>query len=771
VLSAVLSLFFLAAVAYPLCRRGGRWTAALLAVGPAACTAWLGSRVPAVAAGERIVSGGSWAPGLGVGGSFALDGLSLLFALLVCGIGTLVVIYTAGYFDAPRDRGRFLAYLLAFMASMLGLVLADNLILLFVFWELTTVTSYLLIGFKHGGEGARKAALQSLLVTAGGGLALLAGILILAAMAGSFELSEVVAAGDLREHPLYPAALLLLGLGALTKSAQFPFHFWLPNAMAAPTPASAFLHSSTMVKAGVYLLARLSPALGGTPLWTGLFLGAGAATMILGSWLALRQTDLKRLLAFSTVTILGTLVALLGLGTPAAAKAAAVLIVAHALYKGALFLIVGAVDLSAGSRDLLRLGGLARSLPVLAGAALLAGLSMAGIPPLFGFIGKEVVVEAAYKTPGWGLPLALGVVVTGMLTATAGLLAGLRPFFGRPPAEPPASPVRPASPWLWLGPAVLAAVGFLLGPFPVAAGRALVAPAAAAIAGEPVAVKLALWHGVNPVLGFGVLKIAGGLGLLALWPRVRRFGGAVADAVEHGPERLYQRSLAGLFALARGVDRLLQEQPLSRHLRVVVAFTAALVGGTVVARFGWPGVSFAGVRPLEVGLAAVILVAAAAAVLTHARLAAIAALGVVGFAVSLVFLSYGAPDLAMTQLVIETLTVVMVAFALYHLPAYRPITPRRTRRADALLALVAGGVMSALVLAALRVQLAERVSDTLAEWSVPLGHGRNVVNVILVDFRALDTLGEIAVLAVAGVGAVALLELRVRRKAGRRAGR
>lgn len=758
--AAILSGFALALAApglYRVARGGTGWLLALLPLGQAL---YLGSYMTAIAAGETVRVGYSWAPALGVNLSFYLDGLSLLFALLITGIGALILVYAGGYLAGHPQLGRLYAFLLMFMASMLGLVLADNLLALFVFWELTSLSSYLLIGFDHEREGARAAALQALLVTAGGGLALLAGLLLLGQAGGSLELSTLLGQPhDLRPHPLYLPVLLLVLLGAFTKSAQFPFHFWLPSAMEAPTPVSAYLHSATMVKAGVYLLARLHPLLGGTDVWHVLVTGFGTATMLVGGFLAATQTDLKRILAYSTVSALGTLVLLLGIGTSGAITAALVFLLAHALYKGALFLVAGALDHETGTRDVHQLGGLWRTMPVTAGAAGLAALSLAGFGPFLSFIGKELVFETVWTAPGAGFVLTPAAVAAGALFVVAAGLTGVRPFWGA--RQPTPRLPHEAPPSLWLGPVLLAGGGVLFGVWPSLVADQVVAPAVTAVVGRPQHVLLALWHGFNPALALSAASLVLGLALYRSWAALHRASARLEPLLHWGPATWYAGALRGLNGLALGQTRLLQSGYLRYYLLIVLVATAGLTGATLVGRgrLAAPA-DWWGLRFYDAGLAVLILLATAAAVLARSRLAAIAALGVVGYSVALVFVLFGAPDVAMTQFLVETLTVILFVLVFYHLPESPAVSGAMARARDALLAAGVGVLMTALVLIAIDVQYHPPISAYFSEHALSDAHGRNLVNVILVDFRGLDTLGEITVLAVAGVGVYALLKLR-----------
>ncbi len=757
-LVAIASGFVLALFA-PFFRRAG-WLLSLL---PAALAIYFAASGPAVWRGAVLETRHDWAPALGVFLSFRLDGLSLLFALLITGIGAIIVFYGGRYLHGHRSLGRFYALLLFFMASMLGLVLADNLLVLYVFWELTGISSYLLIGFDHHREAARRAALQALIVTGAGGLALLAGIILLRQMAGTFEIAALAKqASAVRDHALYlPALALVLG-GAFTKSAQFPFHFWLPAAMEAPTPVSAYLHAATMVKAGVYLLARLNPVLGGTDAWLISVTSVGALTMLAGGLLGLYKTDLKQILAYSTVSVLGILTFLAGLGTPLALTALAVYLLAHGMYKGALFLVAGIVDHQTGTREIARLGALWRTMPVTAAAALLAALSMAGLPPLLGFVGKEVFYEAGLDGFGLPSPFTAATAVTGALLFTLAGAAGFRPFLGRTRGKPAGEREAPVG--LWLGPAILAAGGLLLGLAPAL----LIAPIRSAVLAMAPAgthsVELALFHGLNPALYLSAASAAGGLVLYGLHPRLIAAGSRPERLWRWGPARAYELFMDALTGIARIQTRLLQSGYLRRYLRYVVLTTIGLAGFAILRGVAllWPPAM--GARLHEVVVALVIVAGTIAAVTASSRLAAVASLGVVGVGVSLVFALFGAPDLAMTQLAVETLTVIVLVLVLYHLPDFSTLTGRGIRMWDAAVSLAGGGLMALLVLVSVAVRYAPAISSYYVDNSYGLAKGRNVVNVILTDFRALDTLGEITVIAMSALGVWALLRLRGGRK-------
>jgi multicomponent Na+:H+ antiporter subunit A len=761
-LTALLAGFGAAAVAPALHRLAGRWTGPLLALVPAALLVSFVTRVGPLAEGHVATERYAWAPRLMLHLSLRADGLALLMALLITGIGALVALYASRYLEGHPHLGRFYLFFFAFMSSMLGLVLSDNLLALFVFWELTSLTSYLLIGFDHTRDTSRAAALQGLLVTVGGGQALLVGVLMMGAAAGTLELSQLSGAA-LQAHPLYPWMLLLVLAGAFTKSAQFPFHFWLPGAMAAPTPVSAYLHSATMVKAGVFLLARLTPVLGGTALWESVVTGVGGVTMVGGAFLALGQRDLKRILAYATVCVLGTLTFLLGLGTAVSLHAMVVFLLAHALYKGSLFLAAGAIDHATGTRDLLLLGGLRRAMPLTLAAVLLAAVSMAGLPPAFGFIGKELVYEGALAAP-WPPGTAAGATLLAFipLVAVAAMLV-VRPFFGAARELPHHAP-HEGPPAMWLGPLVLSVLGLVLGLFPSAVHGLLARAVADMASAAPPPPPLKLWHGLNVALGLSVASLAGGVGVYFLRDRLRGLLSGLR-LEQWGPGRGYELALAGMLRFARLQTRLLQSGYLRRYLLVTVMAVGGLTAYALLTRVrAWPELRRGDLEPYEAAIGVLMMLAAVAAALTRSRLASISAMGVVGFGVALVFLFFGAPDLALTQSIVEALTVVVFLLALLHLPAYKELSSPPTRLRDVCVSLAFGAVMATLVLVTVSHHAFPPISDYFLRSSVPEGHGRNVVNVILVDFRALDTLGEITVLAIAALGVSALL------KAGRQRG-
>lgn len=707
-----------------------------------------------------------WVPDYGVELSFLIDGLSLTFALTISGIGALITLYSGAYLKGHPHLGRFFAFLLAFMGSMLGLVLADSMLALFVFWELTAVTSFLLIGFDHKRQAARRAAFQALVITNIGGMALLVGFVLLHQIGGSWELSALRELEQgIKGDELYGLVLACIVIAAFTKSAQVPFHFWLPNAMEAPTPVSAYLHSAAMVQAGVYLLARMTPVLGGTVAWSAMLVCFGSATLLWGAAKALRQTDLKHLLAQSTIASLGLLVLLLGLGSEAAIASVVIYFVAHALYKAGLFMVVGAIDHKTGTRDITALSGVADRMPVTFIGAALAGLAMIGLPPTLAFFAKEEMLLAGLE-PQWLQWLALGALLIGnaLLAAAAGIVV-IKPFLGH--VGPTPKSVREAPIAMLAGPLVLGGTGILLALGIDWFGKFILEPAASSILDMPQESHLA-WSIdlASPVIWLSVLTwILGYLAyrqserLRALLARMERELGLTADHV-------FDAGMLTLLRCAGWQRRLMHHGRLELYFVVVFAVLALALLVPVVALGGLEVLRLPqdfGLMPYEWGVLTLGGAGLLAVVLARTRLIAILALGVQGAAVALIFLLFAAPDLAFTQLMVEILSVIILTLVMTRLRLdERDPRPLEDWMRDGVLALVCGGAVSLVLLVVLSGTLDTSLSDFFAATSVPLAHGANIVNVILVDYRGLDTLGEIAVVMAAAMAVVALLRTRRR---------
>ncbi|HEX7280889.1 MAG TPA: hydrogen gas-evolving membrane-bound hydrogenase subunit E, partial [Vicinamibacterales bacterium] len=690
-----------------------------------------------------------WAPSLGLSLSFNFDGLGLLFAFLITSIGALVALYANAYLGHHPGKLRFYASLVAFMGAMLGVALSDNILTLFVFWELTGFTSFLLIGFDHEREEARAAALQALIVTGGGGLALLAAGVLLIQITGTASLAAMAASGDsIAAHPLYPYAAVLVLLAAFTKSAQVPFHFWLPNAMAAPTPVSAYLHSATMVKAGVYLIARMTPILGATALWTTSVTVVGAVTMLVGAYRSVQETDLKRILAYSTVSALGVLTMLLGIGTREAITAALVYLVAHACYKGALFLVAGAIDHETGTRDITVLSGLRRSMPLTAFAGGAAALSMAGVPLTAGFIAKDGAYEALLHAQQWWALAA--IVAASILLGLAGLLAGVVPFQGRPSIK-----AQEAGWALTLPPLMLAVTSLAVGLAPWLIDVPITA-ASRSVLQAPADVSLAIWHGFSMPLFLSLLTLAAVAFIYTQRDRVR----AAAWRARVGTEHLYTGGLAALDSVSRVIGPPLHSASLRWYVMTIVT-TTFLVAGTSLwtASTDSTPVPRTEIRVHEALVVVVIIFGAVSATFAKSTMAAVLSLGVVGYGVAVTFLLYGSPDLAMTQFSVETLTVIIYVLVFRHFRNLGTLTPPLDRARDLLIGAGNGVLIGALVLSVSTTATAARLREYFVEFAPTLAHGRNIVNVILVDFRAFDTLGEITVLATAAIGVRALIRV------------
>jgi multicomponent Na+:H+ antiporter subunit A len=733
-----------------------RYAPALIAL---AAFVWFARFIGPVAGGtipEWVVP---WVPALGVEFAFRLDGLALAFALLITGIGAICLLYASAYFRTDRRLGSLLLTLMAFAISMLGLVTADDAVTLFIFWEGTTITSWMLVGFDHEREKARAAALQALIVTGMGGLALLAGLVIMGSIAGTWRLSEMNLMGEMfRGHGAYPWIFALVMLGCFTKSAQWPFQFWLPGAMAAPTPVSAYLHSATMVKAGVYLMARLTPALGGSDLWIWVLTPIGGFTMLLASIWAMRQTDLKMMLAYTTVMGLGAMTMMLGSASPMAVTAAMTFLLVHAFYKAALFLSVGMIEKGAGTREYQQVGGLARAMPLTTVVIALAALSMAGFAPLFGFIAKELSYKATEYSPISGSAVAAAALLANaMMVACAGLVA-IRPFFFRAQTSPKDRPADPG--WgLWLGPVILAGLGLFFGLAPWLIEHALVAPMVLAVSGGPMPIDLALWHGVNRALILSLITFALGAVYYLTIDRIRDTLAAAEPRLPR-TEGWYDLALAGTFALARRVTAALQDGRMTSYLRNTFIVFAVLVWGAIlVGRDRRMPALLPRLDILEWSLVVIMVASIVLVLRTQSRLTAIAALGGVGSSIAIIFVLYGAIDVAMTQLFVEILVVIFLAIAMVRLPPSGVIP---FRAFNAVVAAAAGLGVTVATLLVLGTDLDRSLTTYFEEKSAPVAFGRNIVNVILVDFRGLDTMGEVSVIVIAGIAAVAAL------RAGRR---
>ena len=761
-LALIVALPFLGALLPLFAERLGRNQASLAAaLAPLAGLALLLTQAPGVLAGETLKLVLPWLPGLGLNFSLRLDGLGFLFALLILGIGLLVILYARYYLSEREPIGRFFAFLQLFMGAMLGMVLAGNLLLMLVFWEATSLSSFLLIGFWGHRSDARKGARMALTVTGAGGLALLAGILLLGHVAGSFELSDVLAAGDrIRAHALYPLLLCLVLLGALTKSAQFPFHFWLPHAMAAPTPVSAYLHSATMVKAGVFLLARLYPALAGTDWWFYLVSISGLATLLLGATMALFQHDLKGLLAYSTISHLGLITLLFGLDSPMSNVAAVFHIINHATFKASLFMAAGIIDHETGSRDMRLINGMWRYLPHTAVLAMVASLAMAGVPLLNGFLSKEMFFgEALSQDMAGGLHwlLPLGATLAGVFSVAYSLRFVHDVFFNGEPKPLPKFPPHEPPRYMKVPVEILVALCVLVGMAPNFTVAPLLAVAASAsLGGELPEYSLAIWHGLNLPLAMSCVALLGGVLLYVGRKPLFRWYAGLPDA---DAKLVFE---AAMQRVVRGATRLtdcLENGSQQRYLALLVLAALVVVGVSL-----WPLSHLTGSRPpmpLDGAAMVGMLVLSATAVLTavfhRQRLVALLVLGVGGLLVALAFARFSAPDLALTQLSVEVVTMVLLMLAMYYLPSRTPLESSMTRRLrDLLLALGGGGVVGVLAYAVM-TRPYQTIADFFLENAVGGGGGHNAVNVILVDFRGFDTLGEITVLAIAAVGVHALL--------------
>ncbi|CCU73626.1 monovalent cation/H+ antiporter subunit A [Thalassolituus oleivorans] len=734
------------------------WSTALL---PACALIIVISLIPEVMAQQLPSVHYDWVPILGVSISFFMDGLGLLFCFLILGIGLLVILY-ARYYLSPTDNvGRFYSSLILFMSAMLGVVLSANLIQLWFFWELTSVSSFLLISFWSNKSDARKGARMALTVTGAGGLALLAGLLLIGQVVGTYDLQAVLASGDtLRDSALYPAIVILVLLGAFTKSAQFPFHFWLPHAMSAPTPVSAYLHSATMVKAGVFLLARFYPVLSHTELWFGIVSMVGLATLLVGAYSALFKHDLKGLLAYSTISHLGLITLLFGLDTDLAAIAAVFHIINHAVFKASLFMAAGIIDHESGSRDMRRLNGLFKYMPYTATLAMVAASSMAGVPLLNGFLSKEMLfTEALHQetlgSMSWLIPIL--VVVGGALAVAYSLRFIHDVFFNGEPINLPKTPHEPPR-YMRVPVEILVVLCLLVGIFPqFIVGDLLLSVGHALMPNGVPYFSLSIWHGFNIPLLMSFIAVAGGMGL---YYQRRHLFAFQSQFAEVDAKRVFEDSIQWLVTKAQFVQSFIDNGSFQRY--AVWLLVAALFA------MGVPLLNMpeaAGILPqtqvdpvIVIGAGLIIIGSIATTLMSHRRLLSLVMISIVGLVVSIAFAWFSAPDLALTQLSVEVATIILFLLALYFLPqkiTHLHLSPSRVVR-DLAIAVLAGAFVGTLCYAMLTHPMTS-ISDFFVANSKTGGGGTNIVNVILVDFRGFDTFGEITVLGIAALGIYKLL--------------
>lgn len=743
-------------------RHNAAW---ILAVVPALIFVHFMGLVPVIADGERVTGGYAWIPSLNVNFSWLIDGLSLTFALLISGIGTLIVLYAGGYMKGHPQQGRFLSFILMFMGAMQGLVLADSFLMFFVFWELTSITSFLLIGFNHSAEKSRRSAIQALVVTGLGGLILLAGLIVIWNITGVSEFSLLLSTGDLlRDSPFYLLAFILVLGGAFTKSAQFPLHFWLPNAMEAPTPVSAYLHSATMVKAGVYLLMRMNPAMGDTVPWETVLPIFGGVTLLVGTFLAIRQTDLKLMLAYTTVASLGLLVMLTGFGTEKAIEGAVLYLIAHSLFKGCLFMVAGNVDHEAGTRDVTKLGGLMAALPVTFGAAMLAAISMGGLPPFVGFLAKEEIYYGIAASDPWSLAVTATAILGNALMFVIGFAVAIKPFFGAKVETPKHAHEAPVL--MLAGPVVLAVAGLIAALFSPQFHALFSSPMASAVAGEPLQITISILPKPGIALWLSLVTVALGIVLYFAMARLRGAMAATLNAIGWGPDRGFDQIMAGLVVISTRMTRALQTGKMEHYMTVVFAALALSLLFSLWQAGEWPSVpSFPVLSFYEWTVIVIAVLGLIAVVWATNRLTAIVSLGIQGFAVALLFLLMGAPDLSFTQFMVETLSVVILALVMTRL-RLSPSDHRSPGQMllDGTIAAACAVGFTAILLKVIEAPFDRTLSEFFNAYSYTIAQGRNIVNVILVDFRGVDTFGEIGVVMVAGLAILALIRIAPRKR-------
>lgn len=743
--------------------------------------------------GDTVMESLPWISSMGIDFSLKIDGLGLLFALLITGIGALVVLYSIYYLSPEKEKlNTFYIYLLLFMGAMLGVVLSDNLIVLYSFWELTSFSSFLLIGYWNHKERSRYGAQKSMLITVFGGLSMLGGILLLYIITGTFSISETIAmSNEVVNHPLFTATLILFLLGAFTKSAQFPFHIWLPDAMEAPTPVSAYLHSATMVKAGIYLVARMTPVFAHSGTWVWLVAGIGVITLFWGSFSAVKQTDLKAILAFSTVSQLGMIMSLLGIGAAAlhygtikdgyyivAVTAAVFHLINHATFKGSLFMVTGIIDHETGTRDIRKLGGLMNFMPITFTLAIIGTFSMAGIPPFNGFLSKEMFFTGMlrvaemdiFSLETWGILFPVIAWAASVFTFLYSMMYVFKTFTGKYQPEKLEKKPHEAPIGMLVSPVILASLVIIFGIFPNVLSHNIISPAMGSILpsllenGEAFDVHISHWHGFSPelfmtlgviVLGFLLFKT------LSKWTGIYRIF----------PERLsfnhiYDRGLEIIEIASRKVTKTYMNGFIRTYLVYIFSFLIFILATTMIYKNAFK-LDFSNVAPIrffEVVLVLIMAVSAITILFAKSRLTSIILLGAVGYTVALFFVIFRAPDLALTQLVIETVSVALFLLAFYHLPKIRRNEERiRFKLTNALVSIGVGAIVTLIALSSHSNKMFDSIAEYYVENTYKKAGGENMVNVILVDFRGFDTMFEITVLGIAALGIFAMIKLRLTR--------
>ncbi len=748
--------------------------------------------VPSIAEGEIYIKTISWIPSAGIDFITYLDGLSLIFGLLITGVGSLVILYSIYYLSSRESLGHFYVYLLLFMGSMLGVVFSDNMMVLYVFWELTSISSFLLIAFWYHRKQSRYGAQKSLLITVSGGFAMFVGFIMLYAMTGSFSVRDNIALiGDFTNHPLFMPAMLLVLLGAFTKSAQFPFHIWLPDAMEAPTPVSAYLHSATMVKAGIYIVARFTPVFGGEAAWFYIVSTVGLFTLFWGSFNAVRQTDLKALLAYSTISQLGLIMSLFGLGSAAlnsgyevdsviyaqATFAALFHMINHSTFKGALFMVVGIVDLNVGTRDIRRLGGLMSLMPVTFTIALIGSFSMAGLPPFNGFLSKEMFFEAMvsvrhlefFSIGSWGTLFPVIAWIASIFTFVYSMIIVFQTFFGEHQPDRLDRKAHEAPIGMLIAPSVLAILVVTIFFFPNIIGKYLISPAMTAIyptlaSANDLVPQITVWHGWNTPL----FMTLGVIGVGFLFYRFLRYWRSVYTVVplRWSLDALYNGTLKRMESGSTKITDFYMNGFLRDYLVYIFGFFLISVGGSLLLLGGF-SFDLSKDAPITINeyiLVLVMMVAAIAIIFVRTRVTAILLNGVLGYSIALFFVFFRAPDLALTQIVIETVTTALFLLCFYFLPQWkREKVGRPTKLINGIIAISSGVLVTVI---ALSVQ-GNKFFDSISHYFENAGEltgGKNIVNTILGDFRAFDTMLEVVVLFIAGIGVFTLIKLKAKKE-------